>query len=97
MPDLDNVVIPAVEGAAPKMGLVHVGNSLVDQITAALMENSCEADLLPIDDNDEPDVVAMKFVLDSVIDLLEQIKLTGDQLKWAGQVLRDVEAMRQSL
>lgn len=98
MPDLSTIVIPAVAPPGQsRQELVYVGNTLVDQITAALMENSCEADLLPIDDDNPPDIVAMKFVLDQVIDLLERIKLTGDQLREAGQVLRYVEEMRQSL
>ena len=46
---------------------------------------------------EEFDVVVVKFVLDSVIDLLEGLVLQGDNLKHAGQILRDVEDLRKSL
>jgi len=48
-------------------------------------------------DEDPMDVAVVKFVLDSVIDFLEDLKLSGEPLKQAGQLLRDVEALRQSL
>lgn len=47
--------------------------------------------------DDPVDVDAVKFVLDSVIDFLEELKLSGESLRHAGQLLRDVEALRGSL
>lgn len=43
------------------------------------------------------DAVTVKFVLDSVIDFLEELKLSGEPLRHAGQLLRDVEALRRDL
>lgn len=43
------------------------------------------------------DVVAVKFVLDSIIDFLEEVKLSGESLRHAGQLLHDVEALRREL
>ncbi len=46
---------------------------------------------------EEVDVTAVKFVLDSVIDFLEELTLSGEALRHAGQLLRDVEELRKSL
>ena len=57
-------------------------------------------DTISIPANIEPDDITedeLKFVLDSVIDFLEPLKLSGDALSHAGQLLRDVEALRAKL
>ena len=48
-------------------------------------------------EGNELDLVEIKFVLDSVIDFLEELKLQGEALRHAGQLLRDVEDLRQSI
>lgn len=64
----------------------------ITEIEQRLIGNP-DVDHIPDDYTDEE----VRFVLDSIIDFLEELKLSGEQLRHGGQLLRDVEELRSKL
>jgi hypothetical protein len=73
---------------------------LEEQPHRAIMEGS--PGIIPVEivreiDSEFPSDQEVKFVLDSIIEFLEPLRLSGDDLAHAGQLLRDVESLRDKL
>lgn len=101
MPDLDSVdrLIPRA-GVCTALMVSPAAQLESDAIVEHDGLNDCDCQICVGIRNgagDPVDVVAVKFVLDSIIDFLEELKLSGESLRHAGQLLRDVEALRGSL
>lgn len=73
----------------PELNEYHATNDAFDaEVAAQVLAHNPDAI------NDELTEDEIKFVLDSVIDFLEPLRLSGEALSHAGQLLRDVEALR---
>ena len=92
MSDLEKVTITAIDKPA-RVPLRLVGRVEPDDLPFAVE---------PIDANEVGEMTLqqhteVKFVLESVIAFLETLTLSGEKLREAGQLLRDVEALQLSL
>ena len=88
MPDLNIVSIPNLDTKPAVDVLENEGGPAPRSLTDPYWRAT---------EDEQLDVMAVKFVLDSVIDFLEELTLTGEPLRHAGQILRDVEELRKTL
>lgn len=105
MADIDDLICicdapdEQVDAEDVPLGELDLLSARVDRLIEAAqrqLDEDNEEDPLP-DLADEIDVVAVKFVLTSVIDFLEDLKLSGEPLTHAGQLLKDCEALWMTL
>lgn len=91
MSNLEAVNIPAAPPPAAPVVPHFKMRTVWDLIDAA------GTHAIPAGECDVVDITTLKFILDNIIDFIEALKLQGEPLVKAGQLLRDVENYRDSL